>query len=110
MNLERPVRFGLVLFGLCFFFNPGFSAVDVLPDFIGCMLIWLGLSRISLISAPMREARGAFLKLAAVDVVKTFALIIVFRAGSSSEQPISLLIIAFSAALVGMYFFVCSNS
>ena len=106
MNVERPMRFGLVFLGLCFFFNPGFSAVDVLPDFIGCMLIWLGLSRISLISTPMREARSAFLKLAVVDVIKTLALMMVFRAGSSSEQPISLLIIAFSVALLGTYFFV----
>lgn len=103
---DRPIRFGLVLAGLCFFFNPAFSVIDVLPDFIGCLLIWLGLSRVSVVSPPMAEARRAFLKLALVDLVKLFALIVVFGSGSSSEQPVSLLIIAFSAAVVGLYFFV----
>ena len=102
---DRPIRFGLVLAGMCFFFNPSFAAVDLLPDFIGCLLIWLGLSRAAVVSAPMAEARSAFLKLAAVDLAKFFALMVVFGSGSSTEQPVSLLIIAFSAAVVGLYFF-----
>ena len=82
----RSIRFGLVFFGMLFFCNPCFAVIDILPDFIGCLLIFAGLSRVSLIQGSMREARFAFLKLAAVDILKTVALLIVFGAGNPKEQ------------------------
>ena len=38
---SRPLGFGLVFAGLCFFFNPYVAVIDVLPDFIGALLIYL---------------------------------------------------------------------
>ena len=96
----RPIGFGLVLAGLCFFCNPYFAVIDFLPDFIGCLLIFLGLSRISQIQSSLRDARVAFLKVAVVDILKSMMLLIVFGAGSPNEQATALLLIGFSAAVL----------
>jgi hypothetical protein len=101
----KPMRFGAVLLGLCFFCNPTFAALDVLPDFIGCLLICLGLSRVALIYPFIAETQKAFLKLAGVDAVKVVLLIAIFGMGSgNAEQPTSLLIVAFAAAVVELFF------
>ena len=100
----RPIGFGLVLAGLCFFFNPIFAVVDVLPDFIGCLLVWFGLSRVSRVSRPMVEARAAFLKLFVVYLVKDLFVMAIFGMSSDLERPSSLLIVAFVAAVLGLYF------
>ncbi|MBR6728052.1 MAG: hypothetical protein IKM08_07635, partial [Clostridia bacterium] len=104
-NKITPMRFGTVLLGLLFFCNPYFAAVDVLPDFIGCLLICLGFSRLALIHPFAGDVQKAFLKLAAIDAVKTLLLMVVFGTGSgSAEQPTALLVIALSAAAVELLF------
>ena len=104
-NKRKPIRFGTVLVGLLFFCNPYFAAVDVLPDFIGCLLIWLGLSRIAPLHSYARDAQSAFLKLAGVDAIKSLLLIAVFSMGyGTAEQPTALLVIAFAAGVVELFF------
>ena len=106
MRNTRPVGFGLVFWGLCFFFNPSFAVIDVLPDFIGCILICAGLSRVALVCPPMKEARAAFGKLAIADAVKTLSLLVIFSMGTTAEQPSALLLAAFAAAVVELMFLV----
>lgn len=101
----RPMGVGLIFAGFCFFFNPYFAALDILPDFIGALLIWLGLLTYARISEPMAEARRAFLKLALADAVKNLMLLVIFGMGSSNEQPTMLLIAAFCSASLGLFFF-----
>ena len=99
----RPMSFSLVAIGLCFFFNPYFAVVDFLPDFIGCFLIWLGLSRVSRINAVMREARTAFLKLLALCVGKDLIVMMTFGSSAVGERPVTLLLIAFVSALLTVW-------
>ena len=102
----RPISFGLVFLGLCFFANPYFSAIDLLPDCIGCLLICAGLFRAATVSVDMKEARQAFFKVALVDVCKNIGLFMVLGMGSAVDKPIVLLILAFSAAVLNMIFLV----
>lgn len=104
-NKPVTVRFGLVFVGLLFFCNPYFAGLDVLPDCIGCLLICWGLSRLALLYPFVADVQKAFLKLACVDAVKMLLLAIVFSSGyGSAEQPTALLVIAFAAAVVGLFF------
>ena len=91
----QPMGLGLIFAGFCFFFNPYIAVLDLLPDFVGALLIWFGLLRYARISAPMAEARRAFLKLALADVVKNLMLMVIIGMGASNEQPTMLLIAAF---------------
>lgn len=101
---ERPMRFGLVLLGLLFFANPYFAVVDVLPDVIGCLLIYIGLGRAARINRQVAEARTAFFKLLCFDVIKQICVLVVFGMSTDLERPVSLLAIAFVGAVLGLYF------
>ncbi len=101
---QRSMSFLLVMAGLCFFFNPTISLLDFFPDFIGCMLVFFGFSRAARISSVMQEARGKFLKLAAVCAGKDLLLLVVLGSSAANEKATSLLLIAFSAALLFLWF------
>lgn len=103
---NRSMCFGIIFLGFVFFFNPTIAVIDVLPDFIGCIIIWLGLSRLSLIHPNMQAARSGFLKLALIDVAKSLSLIVIFGMGNHSEQPTLLLVAAFAAAVVELLFLI----
>ena len=49
--------FKLILAGLVFFFNPCINIVDILPDFIGCILISAGLYKLADIEDRFATAR-----------------------------------------------------
>ncbi|MBE6623907.1 MAG: hypothetical protein E7621_06980 [Ruminococcaceae bacterium] len=49
--------FKLILAGLVFFFNPCINLVDILPDFIGCILISAGLCKLADIEDRFAYAR-----------------------------------------------------
>ncbi len=100
----RPMGFLLILIGLCFFFNPYMAAIDVLPDFIGCLLIALGLVPSSRVFWGLKDARRRFLILAALDAVKQLMLVFIFSNTALGEQEVLLLIVAFLSATVETLF------
>ncbi|MBE6690932.1 MAG: hypothetical protein E7590_06570 [Ruminococcaceae bacterium] len=102
----RPITFFTVFLGLAFFCNPTFAAIDVLPDFIGCLLICLGLSRVSRIHAGLREVKKSFYKVAIVDICKNIALVMVLGMGSAADKPTVLLILTFAATVLGLIFLI----
>ena len=101
---QRSMSFWLVAVGLCFFFNPTISVIDFLPDFIGCLLVFFGLSRVAHVNSVMQEARGKFLKLTAVCAGKDLLVLVVLGSSAANEKATSLLLIAFSAALLFLWF------
>ena len=105
MTKHKKIGFRLVFLGLCFFFNPYFAVVDILPDFIGCFLIVLGLSRAMYVNRTLADARIAFLKMMVVDLIKTLLLMVTLGAGTA-EQPTALLLLAFSATAVEIFFLI----
>ncbi len=100
----RPMSFALVFVGLLFFANPYFATVDILPDWIGCALIFLGLDRIARISRHMSEARSAFLKLLIYTVAKDVLALTVLMTTGGIERPTALLIVTFVNAVCASLF------
>jgi len=101
---NKPMGFSLIAIGLCFFFNPYIAAIDFLPDFIGCLLIALGLAATSRICAVLEQAKRSFLKLAALDAVKQLMLVFILGNSALGEQEVLLLIVAFLSATLGTLF------
>ncbi len=58
-SVEREVKMGLasVFVGTLFFMNPCFRMLDILPDFIGCIFIIAGLSKLSVIDYRTDNAK-----------------------------------------------------
>lgn len=105
-NDEKKLSFGLIFAGLLFFCNPTFSAIDVLPDFIGCLLLFAGLYRLQRVHPPFAAVGTRFLRLVAVDVVKDFLLLFIFADGTAAEKPTAILTTAFGAAVLELFFLI----
>ncbi len=104
MTKTKPFSFTSILLGFCFFFNPYFGAIDILPDFIGALLIALGLQPLARQRGDMRAAQRAFLYFAAINAVKQALMLFTFSIGTGSEQELLLLIVTFFGASIGVYF------
>lgn len=104
MKKNKLMHFSLIFAGLSFFFNPYFAAVDVLPDFVGALLVAIGLVPLARLYTPMGEAKRAFLLLALADFVKNILLVFVFGMSMMGEQEVLVLIVAFLSATVGVLF------
>ncbi len=61
--------------GMIFLCNPNIGIIDVLPDFIGLLLIAKGLTKISYLVDKLAEAQSDFLRVSIVSGVKTAALL-----------------------------------
>ncbi len=68
--------FGCIVAGLIFFFNPSINVIDLLPDFIGCLLIIVGLSKLSYLSPALNDAKSGFTKMFAVYLGKLVSMFI----------------------------------
>lgn len=60
--------------GLVFLFNPNVVLLDVLPDCVGCLLILVGIYRISRLNLTLRDAYSDFWRLMIVGLCKLPAL------------------------------------
>ena len=77
------MRFNLSLIfaGICFFFNPCFNLFDILPDFIGAMLIMTGLSKMYMYNINFEDAQKSAKFLLWLSVLK-FALCVFTNSGN----------------------------
>ena len=103
-DTKRPMNFWLLFLGLVFFCNPYFAALDPLPDFIGCLILFFALVPLSRISIPAAEARRAFLIWAAIDALKLLLVLVTLGLGSTAEQPSLVLSLAFLSCTVELLF------
>lgn len=67
---------GYILVGFLFLINPVIHVLDLLPDCIGFFLIMKGLSKTALFVDHLSDARDKFGKLALIEVVKFFSILL----------------------------------
>ena len=75
-KIRKPLSAGLILAGLFFFLNPNVGLIDVLPDFIGAVLVIAGFLQFADIDERARSAQKALIILAFTDAGKTLALLL----------------------------------
>lgn len=98
------INFGAIGLSLIFLFNPNIALIDVLPDFIGYILLCLSISRLADISEKLSEALVAFKKMIFVDGAKLIAILWIFGMSVTSERNSSLLMWSFAFGVVEMIF------
>lgn len=74
--------FRLILTGLVFFCNPFINLVDILPDFIGCIFIAVGLRQLADLDDGFATARRLALWMIPVSILK-LALALYFNGGKT---------------------------
>ena len=83
--------FKYLIWGCVFFFLPNLSFIDILPDFIGCILILKGLSKISDLAPKLYDAKELFKKVLFFSIVQ-FA--VMFMAFSWLKSDAGLILVA----------------
>lgn len=96
MNLNTKKRISRIALGIIFLFNPNINVVDLLPDFIGCMLIISGLCQIRDISDSLEDARVNFLRMfwLSLSHIPAFFLMVSISANYLNEKT-SILVFSF---------------
>ena len=98
-NQSISLRLGWIALAFLFFWNPNVSVFDFLPDFIGYLLLSIGLSKIADLNESIEDALSLFRKMILVDLGKWLAILWIFGLGTPAEQSSSLLLFTFVFAV-----------
>lgn len=106
-NVKKSI--GRIALGIMFLLDPNIAVVDVLPDFVGCLLIISGLSSLRDLSDSLEDARMNFMRLFWVSLshIPAFMLMIYISASFVNEKT-SILVFSFVYGVVE--FFLINNA
>lgn len=99
------LRFGLLILGFVFLANPNINIIDILPDAIGCLLIYAAIFKAGDLYSEMEEAKRGFLTLFWISVSKLPAFLLMFWiTGVSVDETTIRLVFAFCYAVAETVF------
>ncbi len=104
MKEKKHMRFSLMALSMLFLFNPNVAIIDVLPDFIGYILLCVALTPLADMNDTFTEAQAAFKRMLIIDVGKILALFWVFGISVISERNSSLMLWSFAFGVLEMVF------
>ena len=101
---SKSINFVYIALSLIFLFNSNISTIDLLPDFIGYILLCVSLSSLADLNETISEALSGFKKMIIVDFGKTLSLLWTFGMSFTTERESSLLLWAFVFGVFEMIF------
>lgn len=103
VKFGKYMGLGAALAATVFLFNPDMALVDVLPDFIGYILLAVSLRFFRDLSPHFESAWKKFRILSLVTVIKFISFLWVFGGLSSAqERPTMMLLLSFSFSVIEM--------
>lgn len=99
-RLGRYLGLAWVIVGACFLFDPYLTVIDLLPDCIGYLLIYVGIYRIADLDDRLAEASRGIRRLALLGVARLLCTFLAFGFVSSSERPMFILLTLFVFAVL----------
>ena len=94
-KLKKNIGFSLMPFAFLFLFEPGYTVLDPLPDFIGYLILCISLVNLADISPRIEEAYKGVRKAAFVSLLRFIAIYLLVTFFHESEKSIGLLLFAF---------------
>lgn len=108
---EKTMGFVWILAGICFLWDPVVGVVDLLPDFIGWLLVCIGISSLADMNDDLAQAQQNFRRMLWVGLGRVAAelLIHVFLENTRDqlnpyEAPVWSLLFSFSFAVLELWF------
>lgn len=95
MKQKNIVLWGRIIAAIIFFFNPNVGIVDILPDFIGYILLVTAISKVAVIDDRISDAQALFTRLIYITALRLASLLAVFGFIPLSDQNISILLLSF---------------
>lgn len=91
--------------GMFFLINPLFNVVDVLPDVIGYLLIYLGITELAILDGRMESARKRLQYLIAVSALKLSLTYAVISSSMNSDRLLAVFCFAIVELILSVMFF-----
>lgn len=99
-KLTRYLGLSYIVAGACFLFEPYIGVIDLLPDCLGYLFLFLGLYRFADMDDRLGEALKGARNLALVGIARWIAMFLAFGFVSPTEQPVFMLLALFSLAVL----------
>ena len=94
------LRPALLVTALVFLCNPHTQGLDILPDFVGYLLLVAALRRIALLDESFAEASRLLRRAAWLSVAQLVGLVWIFTVPSAEEQPTLVLLLCFTVGIL----------
>ena len=104
LTKKKNISWAMFAIAFVFLFNPNVAIIDPLPDIIGYIVLGIALSKVSMISETLYDAKRAFERLVILDAGKLLAILWVFGIDSVSERNTSLLLWSFVFGVLEIIF------
>ena len=101
---KKIMNLPFIVIAALFLFNPNIAVIDLLPDFIGYILLCVAISRLADVHERVGEAYNAFKKMILIDAGKWIAVFWIFGMTVPSERNTSMLLWTFVFSILEMIF------
>lgn len=98
------MSWGLMALAFVFFFNPNIAVIDILPDFIGYLLLSIALLKVSMLCEGLADARRALERMMLIDGAKLLSVVWIFGVNSTNDRTSSLLLWSFVFGVLEIIF------
>lgn len=98
-KLNKNFGFSLIPIALLFLFEPSYSILDPLPDFIGYALLCYAVSNLADINPNIREAFVGFRNAALLNILKFLSMYVLNMIFFDAEQVVGVLLFVFVFSL-----------
>ena len=96
--------FGIISLAPVFLFFPYYASIDVLPDFIGWIIVLLALRRMRDVNVTLGDAALKFRTLLISSFCRFLSVLLLFGFIPTDDRPTAMLIFAFTFGLVDILF------
>ena len=95
LKLKKNVGFSLILFAFFFLFEPHYTLIDPLPDFIGYIILIIALTNLADVNYHIQDAKNGFKKGIVISIFRFVAIYILKNIFAEEQQSIGTLLFAF---------------
>ena len=101
---RKNLGLGLVCISFLFLFNPVLAVIDILPDFIGYLLLCIGISQLADMNYHFEESLRYFKRMLVVSIIQMSSIFLLFGLVTGRERPTAILLFSFTFAIVEIIF------
>lgn len=94
-RFHKKLGLPLIFISFFFLFEPTYGLVDPLPDFVGYILLCIGITNLADINDRIMTALKGFQKCLALSVLRFASIFVLNRVFAPEERPMGLLVLVF---------------
>lgn len=101
---RKNLGLGLCCVSFLFLFNPTISVIDVLPDFLGYLLLCIGITQLADMNDHFAASLQCFKKMLIAAIVQFLSIFLLFGLVTGRERPTAFLLFSFVFATIELIF------